>query len=125
MSRPFVVSQQKLAEKLTILRDRGVGMLTRIYNIKKGLKLNYFPAVSDRHYLACGDTKSKPSFLSDKTLESSIKTSSKRISPEKSSPFLAVSETAERLGRSVQAGREDVMVVTNMLTQLAVLDWPL
>jgi hypothetical protein len=34
--RPFVVSQQKLAEKLTILKDRGVGMLTRIYNIKKG-----------------------------------------------------------------------------------------
>ncbi|KPP60769.1 hypothetical protein Z043_121204, partial [Scleropages formosus] len=28
-------SQQKLAEKLTILDDRGVGMLTRIYNIKK------------------------------------------------------------------------------------------
>lgn len=57
-SRPFVVSQQKLAEKLTILKDRGMGMLTRIYNIKK----------------ACGDTKSKPSFLSDKSLESSIKT---------------------------------------------------
>ena len=36
MSRPFVVSQQKLAEKLTVLKDRGVGMLTRIYNIKKG-----------------------------------------------------------------------------------------
>ncbi|KAG7466837.1 hypothetical protein MATL_G00146600 [Megalops atlanticus] len=28
-------SQQKLAEKLTILNDRGIGMLTRIYNIKK------------------------------------------------------------------------------------------
>jgi hypothetical protein len=28
-------SQQKLAEKLTILNDRGVGMLTRLYNIKK------------------------------------------------------------------------------------------
>uniref|UniRef100_A0A3B4BAS8 Uncharacterized protein n=1 Tax=Periophthalmus magnuspinnatus TaxID=409849 RepID=A0A3B4BAS8_9GOBI len=28
-------SQQKLAEKLTILNDRGVGMLTRVYNIKK------------------------------------------------------------------------------------------
>ena len=38
MSRPFVVSQQKLAEKLTVLKDRGVGMLTRIYNIKKGEK---------------------------------------------------------------------------------------
>ena len=58
-------------------------------------------------------------------LESSIKISSKRISPEKSSPFLAVSETAESLGRSVQAGREDVLVVTNMLSQLAVLDWAL
>ncbi|XP_008468124.1 membrane-associated protein Hem-like [Diaphorina citri] len=50
-------SQQKLAEKLTIMHDRGVGMLTRIYNIKK----------------ACGDAKSKPSFLSDKSLESCIK----------------------------------------------------
>ena len=37
MSRAFVVSQQKLAEKLTILKDRGIGMLTRIYNIKKGI----------------------------------------------------------------------------------------
>lgn len=27
--------QQKLAEKLTILSDRGMGMLTRIFNIKK------------------------------------------------------------------------------------------
>lgn len=41
-SRPFVVSQQKLAEKLTILKDRGMGMLTRIYNIKKGSKLLIF-----------------------------------------------------------------------------------
>lgn len=57
MARPINPSQQKLAEKLLILNDRGVGMLTRIYNIKK----------------ACGDAKSKPAFLSDKTLESSIK----------------------------------------------------
>lgn len=51
------MSQQRIAEKLTILNDRGIGMLTRIYNIKK----------------ACGDAKSKPSFLSDKNLESAIK----------------------------------------------------
>ena len=38
MSRPFVVSEQKLAEKLWILKERGAGMLTRIYNIKKGIK---------------------------------------------------------------------------------------
>ncbi|XP_039285471.1 membrane-associated protein Hem [Nilaparvata lugens] len=56
MARPLP-SQQKLAEKLCIINDRGIGMLTRIYNIKK----------------ACGDAKSKPAFLSDKTLESSIK----------------------------------------------------
>ena len=36
MSQPFLVTEQKLAEKLTILKERGIGMLTRIYNIKKG-----------------------------------------------------------------------------------------
>uniref|UniRef100_A0A674DAB3 Nck-associated protein 1 n=1 Tax=Salmo trutta TaxID=8032 RepID=A0A674DAB3_SALTR len=50
-------SQQKLAEKFTILNDRGIGMLTRIYNIKK----------------ACGDPKAKPSYLVDKNLESVVK----------------------------------------------------
>ena len=35
MARSTVPSQQKLAEKLLILNDRGLGMLTRIYNIKK------------------------------------------------------------------------------------------
>ncbi|KAJ8688113.1 hypothetical protein QAD02_023908 [Eretmocerus hayati] len=63
MGRPLNPSQQKLAEKLTILNDRGVGMLTRIYNIKK----------------ACSDAKSKPAFLTDKTLESSIKTIVKKF----------------------------------------------
>lgn len=57
MVRQLNPNQQKLAEKLTILNDRGLGMLTRVYNIKK----------------ACGDQKSKPSFLSDKSLESAIK----------------------------------------------------
>ncbi|XP_018322242.1 membrane-associated protein Hem [Agrilus planipennis] len=57
MTRQPGQSERKLAEKLIILNDRGVGMLTRIYNIKK----------------ACGDAKSKPGFLSDKNLESSIK----------------------------------------------------
>lgn len=62
MSRPGQ-SEQKLAEKLLILNDRGVGMLTRIYNIKK----------------ACGDAKSKPGFLSDKNLESCIKSIVRRF----------------------------------------------
>ncbi|KAL6080890.1 hypothetical protein STEG23_018049, partial [Scotinomys teguina] len=49
-------SQQKLAEKLTILNDRGVGMLTRL-----------------QHQKACGDPKAKPSYLIDKNLESAVK----------------------------------------------------
>lgn len=35
MDRGVSVTEQRLAEKLTILNDRGIGMLTRIYNIKK------------------------------------------------------------------------------------------
>nr|XP_022336587.1 nck-associated protein 1-like isoform X3 [Crassostrea virginica] len=59
MSRAMVPSQQKLAEKLTILNDRGRGMLTRIYNIKKMSMLT--------------KTDSKPAFLSDKSLDSVFK----------------------------------------------------
>ncbi|KAL7636676.1 UNVERIFIED_CONTAM: hypothetical protein RMT77_012425 [Armadillidium vulgare] len=57
MSKGLTPSQQKVAEKIIILNERSVGILTRIYNIKK----------------ACGDAKSKPAFLSDKSLESCIK----------------------------------------------------
>ncbi|KAL4225584.1 Nck-associated protein 1 [Mactra antiquata] len=57
MSRAMIPSQQKLAEKLTILNDRGQGMLTRIYNIKKML----------------GTTENKPAFLSDKSQEPALK----------------------------------------------------
>ncbi|XP_039255502.1 nck-associated protein 1-like isoform X1 [Styela clava] len=56
MSRPLP-SHQKLAEKLVILNTRLDGMITRIYNIKK----------------ACGDPRSKPSFLTEKALESAVK----------------------------------------------------
>ena len=35
LNHSIISSQQKLAEKLTILNDRGIGMLTRISNIKK------------------------------------------------------------------------------------------
>ncbi|OZC10769.1 Membrane-associated protein gex-3 family protein [Onchocerca flexuosa] len=57
MAYKIDVTQMKIAEKLIILNDRAVGMLTRLYNIKK----------------ACGDSKSKPQFLSEKSLESCIK----------------------------------------------------
>ncbi|XP_078260183.1 nck-associated protein 1 isoform X4 [Rhinoraja longicauda] len=89
MSRAVMSSQQKIAEKLTILNDRGVGMLTRIYNIKKGCKDK--PGNSRTVKLgkviggnsegqdlpafgkACGDPKAKPSYLIDKNLESAVK----------------------------------------------------
>lgn len=51
------ITEQRLAEKLTILNERGLGMLTRIYNIKK----------------ACSDSKSRPGFLTDKALDPAIK----------------------------------------------------
>jgi hypothetical protein len=35
LNHTIISSQQKIAEKLTILNDRGIGMLTRISNIKK------------------------------------------------------------------------------------------
>ncbi|BFZ05028.1 hypothetical protein BsWGS_08068 [Bradybaena similaris] len=56
MARSVMPAQQKLAERLTILNDRGVGMLTRIYNIKKML----------------GSAENKPPFLNDKNLHPAI-----------------------------------------------------
>ncbi|KAK2568441.1 Nck-associated protein 1-like protein [Acropora cervicornis] len=57
MDRGVSVTEQRLAEKLSILNDRGLGMITRIYNIKK----------------ACSDAKARPGFLSDKSLDPAIK----------------------------------------------------
>nr|XP_011437205.2 nck-associated protein 1 isoform X42 [Crassostrea gigas] len=67
MSRAMVPSQQKLAEKLTILNDRGRGMLTRIYNIKK------MSIYSPNKKKMLTKTDSKPAFLSDKSLDSVFK----------------------------------------------------
>jgi hypothetical protein len=41
MDRGLSAGEQKLAEKLIILNERGKGMLTRIYNIKKVSLSNY------------------------------------------------------------------------------------
>lgn len=48
--------QLRIAEKLIILNDRSIGMLTRMYNIKK----------------ACSDPNSKPKFLNDKSMDAAI-----------------------------------------------------
>ena len=57
-------------------------------------------------------------------LESSLKMSIKRISPEKCSPFLTASETAEKLSRGSQGSREEVVMISQVFKQL-VLDWGL
>ncbi|KAF7240309.1 Nck-associated protein 1-like [Varanus komodoensis] len=56
MSLPSVY-QQKFAEKLTILNERGKGVLIRMYNIRK----------------TCLEPQAKPAFLTEKSMESSIK----------------------------------------------------
>lgn len=99
MVRHLSVSQQKIAEKLTILNDRGIGMLTRLYNIKKvcycvsvigknvwwikwivslrfdgmWLILNFLYHCFLSMLQQSSDPKSRPSILSDKSLESAMK----------------------------------------------------
>ncbi|CEF67826.1 Membrane-associated protein Hem [Strongyloides ratti] len=51
------ISPLKFAEKLTILNDRTIGLLTRLYNIKK----------------ACFDPKLRPKFLYEKAIEGAVK----------------------------------------------------
>jgi len=55
-------------------------------------------------------------------VETSLNHSIKRISPEKSSPFLAASETAEQLGGGKLAGKEEVMMLCKLLRELS-MDW--
>ncbi|KAM8915021.1 nck-associated protein 1-like isoform 1-T1 [Spinachia spinachia] len=55
--------QKKLAEKLTILNERGNGVLIRMNYIKK----------------ACSDPKRRPSLLTDKAMESAIKYINKKF----------------------------------------------
>uniref|UniRef100_A0A803Y4V5 NCK associated protein 1 like n=1 Tax=Meleagris gallopavo TaxID=9103 RepID=A0A803Y4V5_MELGA len=68
--------QNKFAEKLTILNDRGRGVLVRIYNIKK----------------TCSDPKTRPSFLCDKAMEPSVKFINKKF------PNLDVRSSTQHLG---------------------------
>ncbi|XP_065596615.1 nck-associated protein 1-like isoform X2 [Cyrtonyx montezumae] len=75
MSLPSVY-QNKFAEKLTILNDRGRGVLVRIYHIKK----------------TCSDPKTRPSFLCDKAMEPSIKFINKKF------PNLDVRSSTQHLG---------------------------
>ncbi|KAG7478250.1 hypothetical protein MATL_G00077920 [Megalops atlanticus] len=62
MSRAMAY-QHKLAEKLTILNERGLGVLVRMNHIKK----------------TCTDPKLKPSFLTEKAMESAVKYINKKF----------------------------------------------
>ncbi|KAG7281771.1 hypothetical protein CRUP_037052, partial [Coryphaenoides rupestris] len=55
--------QQKLAEKLTILNERGSGVLIRMNYIKK----------------MCSDPKQRPSLLTDKVMEPAVKYINKKF----------------------------------------------
>ncbi|NXW52211.1 NCKPL protein, partial [Nyctiprogne leucopyga] len=68
--------QNKFAEKLTILNDRGRGVLIRIYNIKK----------------TCSDPKTRLPFFSDKAMEPSVKFINKKF------PHLDVRSSTQHLG---------------------------
>uniref|UniRef100_H9H7D3 NCK associated protein 1 like n=1 Tax=Monodelphis domestica TaxID=13616 RepID=H9H7D3_MONDO len=83
--------QHKLSEKLTILNDRGRGVLIRIYNIKK----------------TCSDPKSKPPFLLEKSMESSVKYISKKF------PNIDVRSSTQHLGPVHKEKVEIVRFLTN------------
>ena len=57
-------NQNKIAEKLIVLNNHGIGMLARIWNIKKECTEN---------------NKDKPAFLNDKSLESTFKQITKKF----------------------------------------------
>ncbi|KAM8990521.1 nck-associated protein 1-like [Ara ararauna] len=80
--------QLKLAEKLTLLNERGRGVLVRIYNIKK----------------TCSDPKTRPRFLSDKAMEGPIKFINKKF------PHVDVRSSTQHLG-PVHRDKGDILRV--------------
>ncbi|XP_051630911.1 LOW QUALITY PROTEIN: nck-associated protein 1-like, partial [Manacus candei] len=75
MSLPSVYGD-KLAEKLTLLNERGRGVLVRVYHIKK----------------TCSDPRTRPPFLGDKAMEASLKFINKKF------PHLDVRSSTQHLG---------------------------
>uniref|UniRef100_A0A8C3V2H1 Nck-associated protein 1-like n=1 Tax=Catharus ustulatus TaxID=91951 RepID=A0A8C3V2H1_CATUS len=75
MSLPSVYGD-KLAEKLTLLNERGRGVLVRLYHIKK----------------TCSDPRTRPPFLGDKAMEASAKFIQKKF------PHLDVRSSTQHLG---------------------------
>uniref|UniRef100_A0A8C2Y0K2 Nck-associated protein 1-like n=1 Tax=Capra hircus TaxID=9925 RepID=A0A8C2Y0K2_CAPHI len=93
--------QHKLAEKLTILNDRGQGVLIRMYNIKK----------------TCSDPKSKPPFLLEKSMESSLKYINKKF------PNIDVRNSTQHLGPVQREKSEIIRYLTNYYQSF--VDYPM
>ncbi|NXD17257.1 NCKPL protein, partial [Nothocercus nigrocapillus] len=79
------VYQHKLAEKLTLLNERGQGVLVRIYHVKK----------------SCGDPRTRPAPLGDKALEPCARFVHKKF------PQLDVRSSTQHLG-PVHKDRGDI-----------------
>uniref|UniRef100_A0A670YWV9 NCK associated protein 1 like n=1 Tax=Pseudonaja textilis TaxID=8673 RepID=A0A670YWV9_PSETE len=87
------VYEHKFAEKLTILNDRGKGVLIRIYNIKK----------VGADVPTCTDSQTKLPFLTEKAMESSIKYINKKfpnLDTRSKRHFLGDSQCEEMLAQS-------------------------
>uniref|UniRef100_A0A8C0IRF5 NCK associated protein 1 like n=1 Tax=Chelonoidis abingdonii TaxID=106734 RepID=A0A8C0IRF5_CHEAB len=93
MSLPSIY-QHKFAEKLTILNDRGKGVLIRMYNIKK----------------TCSDPRSKPAFFTEKTMEPSIKYINKKF------PNVDARSSTQHLG-PVHKEKAEIIKVLNSYYQ--------
>uniref|UniRef100_UPI001293B951 nck-associated protein 1-like n=1 Tax=Lonchura striata TaxID=40157 RepID=UPI001293B951 len=87
MSLPSVYGD-KLAEKLTLLNERGRGVLVRVYNLKKTFS----------------DPRTRPPFLGDKAMEASAKFIQKKF------PHLDVRSCTQQLG-PVHRDRGDIVRV--------------
>ncbi|XP_048474950.1 nck-associated protein 1-like [Rhincodon typus] len=78
--------QLKFAEKLSILNDRGRGILVRIYNIKK----------------TCSDPKTKLPYLTEKSMESAIKCIMRKF------PAIDIRSNSNHLS-SIQKDKSDIL----------------
>ncbi|XP_060677133.1 nck-associated protein 1-like [Hemiscyllium ocellatum] len=78
--------QLKFAEKLSILNDRGRGILVRIYNIKK----------------TCSDPKTKLPYLTEKSMESAIKCIMRKF------PAIDIRSNSNQLS-SIQKDKSDIL----------------
>ncbi|KAM6981225.1 nck-associated protein 1-like [Aplochiton taeniatus] len=88
MSRAMAY-QQKLAEKLTILNERGRGVLVRMHYIKK----------------TCADPKLRPSLLTDKAMEPAVKYINKKF------PTIDYRGNSQHL-TNIQRQKTEVMAAT-------------